>query len=36
MQVYKKKAFAKTSQGYKTQKAAIFIRLQPFIILYLL
>ena len=36
MQVYKEKAFAKTARGYKTQKAAIFIRLQPFIILYLL
>ncbi len=36
MQVHKEKALTKTSQGYKTQKAATFIRLQPFIILYLL
>ena len=36
MQVYKEKAFAEISQRYKMQKAAIFIRLQPFIILYLL
>ena len=36
MQVYKEKAFAKTARSYKTQKAAIFFRLQPFIILYLL